>query len=70
MTLHVSNEDSREDIRHYQLICPPGYYCPGDGRRHLCPNGTYSDVPGADSDKCMGLCDAGILFVNYIDFCD
>ena len=57
--INVSNEDTREDIRWFKIECPPGYYCPGDGKRYLCPSGTYADIPGSTSEQCQGLCDHG-----------
>lgn len=56
---YYSNEDVREDLRSSMTICPKGYFCPGDGKRYLCPLGTYTDEEGTVSDQCKGLCDRG-----------
>jgi hypothetical protein len=56
---YYSNEDSREELRSYMKVCDPGYYCPGDGRRYLCPNGTYAAEPGSTTPQCQGLCNHG-----------
>ena len=24
-------------------LCPSGYYCPGDGKKYECPDGTFSE---------------------------
>lgn len=54
-----SNEDEPENLRTSFKTCPKGSYCPGDGKRYLCQEGTYSDVEGMISPSCVGLCDAG-----------
>lgn len=62
-----SNEDLPEHLRTNQLICPPGYYCPGDGRRYDCPPGTYADQPGTFSPICLGQCDPGYYCIGRAD---
>jgi hypothetical protein len=54
-----SNEDALENFRSSESSCEPGYFCPGDGRRYLCPAGTYADQDGTISTTCLGLCDPG-----------
>ena len=56
---YYSNEDVDESFRYEMFICPVGYYCPGDGRRYMCPKGTYTDEEGTISDQCKGPCDRG-----------
>jgi hypothetical protein len=40
------------------LSCPPGYFCPGDGSKQLCPAGRYSAF-GSSTSSCDGLSDPG-----------
>lgn len=56
---YYSNEDAPEQLRSYQLVCPVGYYCPGDGKRYPCAPGTYTDVEGTISEECLGPCKRG-----------
>jgi hypothetical protein len=56
---YYSNEDALENYRSSESSCEPGYFCPGDGRRYLCPAGTYADQYGTISTTCLGLCDPG-----------
>jgi hypothetical protein len=63
---YYTNEDVREDLRFKQFICPTGYYCPGDGRRYKCPQGTFTNQEGTISDQCMGPCDKGNIVVYLI----
>lgn len=64
---YYTNEDAREDLRSEKFICPPGYYCPGDGRRYKCPPGTYATEEGVSSNQCMGPCDKGKS--QFVRFC-
>jgi len=52
-------DGAQETLRFASAICPLGSYCPGDGRKYLCPEGTYADVEGETSSQCSGLCDRG-----------
>lgn len=54
-----SNELVPEELRSSQSKCPAGYYCPGDGRRHACPPGSFADKEGTISTGCMGPCERG-----------
>lgn len=54
-----SNEDITEDRRSIKIMCPTGYYCPGDGRRYKCHPGTYSNILNVSSPACVGLCKEG-----------
>jgi hypothetical protein len=56
---YYSNEDVPEELRYSQNICPPGYYCPGDGRRYPCSKGTYTNREGTIDSFCMGPCEKG-----------
>jgi hypothetical protein len=56
---YYSNEDVHEWFRFQQQICPTGYFCPGDGKRHRCPKSTFADKEGTISDQCQGPCDRG-----------
>jgi hypothetical protein len=49
--------------RSARLPCPAGSYCPGDGRAHDCPVGTFGDSPGLSNASCSGRCVNGV-------FCD
>lgn len=60
---YYSNEDAPESLRSSQDICPKGYYCPGDGRRHPCAAGTYTDELGTIASVCKGDCEKGIGFM-------
>ena len=51
--------DVPETLRFQKAICPPGSFCPGDGRVYLCPQGTYASEVGASSATCSGLCNRG-----------
>jgi len=45
--------------RSSKIICPAGYYCPGDGDQYICPNGTYRAGTGGQSlGDCLP-CQAG-----------
>lgn len=54
-----SNEEVAEDRRFASALCPLGFYCPGDGRRYPCPEGSYTDRLGTNSSLCMGPCMPG-----------
>lgn len=56
---YFSNEDVAEDVRFSMAACPPGYYCPGDGRRYQCPAGTFASHTGSATAECEGLCERG-----------
>ena len=34
-------------------LCPSGYYCPGDGKKHECPDGTFSIHWAETEEDCM-----------------
>ena len=42
-----------------QTKCPAGSYCPGNGRKVLCPAGKYGSSTGVSSSNCQGNCAAG-----------
>lgn len=54
-----SNEDAREDLRSYLIVCPSGMYCPGDGRRYDCPAGRYGLGTGESNELCSDVCARG-----------
>lgn len=56
---YYTHEDVPEDLRYIQIICPVGYFCPGDGKRYKCSPGTYTTQEGTISDQCMGICYPG-----------
>ncbi len=53
------DEGEPNDKKTAQRLCPRGSYCPGDGRRHLCPVGMYGSQSGLSTDDCNGHCEAG-----------
>jgi hypothetical protein len=55
---YASEEDSPTK-KTSQELCPPGYYCPGDGLRHKCLAGHYGINTGLTNPTCDGRCDAG-----------
>lgn len=40
-------------------MCEKGHYCPGDGKQHPCPAGTYGKVRGLKNAACSGKCSNG-----------
>ena len=56
---YYSNEDSQTTLRYQMFICPPGWYCVGDGFRSRCPSGSYAAQPGSMTSLCAGVCDRG-----------
>lgn len=56
---YYSNEEAPEELRSYQIVCPVGHYCPGDGKRYKCAKGTYTSKEGTISSECMGVCERG-----------
>ncbi len=46
------------------LVCPPGSFCPGDGKASLCPPGRFGDANGLSNDSCSGVCANGTLCSN------
>ena len=46
------------------IFCPSGHYCPGDDKKHLCPDGYYSHKLDGKCSKCG--CD-GCLKEDVID---
>jgi len=54
-----SNEDALPTVRSSMARCPPGDFCPGDGRRHPCPAGRYAASAGTVVDTCEGPCAPG-----------
>lgn len=54
-----TQEDIDEYHRFEQFICEPGFYCPGDGKRYLCPAGMFSSQFGTVNSQCMGPCKKG-----------
>ena len=55
---HYTNENSAENVRSSQAICPPGYYCV-DGKRYMCKEGHYGEGEGNTVHSCEGKCDPG-----------
>lgn len=47
---YYSNEDDPIDKKTSQHLCPPGYYCPGDGMRYQCPSGRYGSSSGLSNE--------------------
>jgi hypothetical protein len=56
---YYTQEDIDEYHRFEQFICEPGFYCPGDGKRYLCPAGMFSSQFGTVNSQCMGPCKKG-----------
>lgn len=54
-----SVEDVSESLRSAMTKCEVGKYCPGDGKRYLCPAGRFADREGTYSDSCLGPCAPG-----------
>lgn len=52
-------ENVSELFRFDQALCPPGYYCPGDGFKVPCPPGVYAQGLGSSSPECEGQCERG-----------
>jgi hypothetical protein len=42
-------------------VCPPGYFCPGNGRAFACPLGYYGAASGLTNSSCSGRCNDGVL---------
>ncbi|CAM9516582.1 unnamed protein product [Chrysoparadoxa australica] len=59
MVGYYTNEDRDETLRSSQLVCPIGHFCPGDGRRYLCPAGTHGTDEALTTSSCSGPCPAG-----------
>lgn len=38
---YYTDEDTAP-LRNERVLCPPGFYCPGDGSRYKCPAGTIN----------------------------
>ncbi|KAL3801129.1 hypothetical protein HJC23_002422 [Cyclotella cryptica] len=56
---YYANEDDPITAKTSQDLCPPGYYCPGDGLRHECHEGYFGENTGLISETCDGPCKAG-----------
>ena len=56
---YYSNESDPVDKKTSQHLCPPGYYCPGDGLRYQCPAGRYAASSGLIDSECDGECKSG-----------
>lgn len=54
-----SQEDIPENLRYVAYQCPPGMYCPGDGKRYFCSAGRYGDSYNISDPLCSGECSAG-----------
>ena len=54
-----SNTDVLESLRSAMTKCEKGAFCPGDGKRYLCPAGRFADEEGAYSAMCLGPCAPG-----------
>ena len=54
-----SNEEIPENLRYEAYQCPPGMYCPGDGKRYYCPSGRYGDSYNMSDPLCTGPCFPG-----------
>mmetsp|Transcript_16910 Transcript_16910/g.31665 ORF Transcript_16910/g.31665 Transcript_16910/m.31665 type:complete len:797 (+) Transcript_16910:126-2516(+) len=55
---YFTNEDAAEDVRSFETICPPGYWCTG-GKRYKCIEGHYGAGTGNTASTCEGKCDPG-----------
>eukprot|EP01035_Chromulina_nebulosa_P019898 gene19898-25853_t len=62
----VTNDTIDQTGLHYlrlhrvsQSLCEPGYYCPSDGIRRLCPAGRYGSSSGLSHSNCDGSCESG-----------
>ena len=56
---YYANEDDPASAKTSQELCPPGYYCPGDGLRHKCEAGYYGENTGLTIPTCDGICQPG-----------
>lgn len=56
---YYSNESDPDDKKTTQVLCPPGYFCPGDGLRYKCKAGRYGSSSGLIDDACDGECKSG-----------
>ena len=56
---YYSNEIEPFDRKTSQHMCPPGFYCPGDGLRYKCPAGRYGSSSGQSDEACDGECKSG-----------
>lgn len=56
---YYANEADPAPAKTSQELCPPGYYCPGDGLRHKCQSGHFGERSGLTISTCDGLCMSG-----------
>lgn len=56
---YYSNEEDPPNTKTSEVLCPPGFYCPGDGLRHKCPAGYFGYLAGLSDETCNGLCNPG-----------
>jgi hypothetical protein len=56
---YYSNEDDPIEKKTSQHLCPPGYFCPGDGLKYQCPPGRYGASSGLVESDCDGECSSG-----------
>jgi hypothetical protein len=45
-------------------LCPPGFYCPGDGSKRACPSGRYGASSGLSDEECDGECNSGFYCIS------
>lgn len=56
---YYANENDELNRKTSQELCPPGWYCPGDGLRHKCQAGYFGSDTGLTTPTCNGVCRAG-----------
>ena len=56
---YYANEEDPSTAKTSQELCPPGYYCPGDGLRHKCESGHFGENTGLTIPACDGQCQSG-----------
>ena len=54
----MTNENSGPEYRHFEVICPPGWYCK-DGKRYKCKAGHFASNEGNSREECEGKCEVG-----------
>eukprot|EP01041_Mallomonas_annulata_P005102 gene5102-10210_t len=58
------SDNTPPDNRYRILLCPPGYWCGGDGVKYPCVAGVYGGRYGLTSKDCDGPCHAGYYCVE------
>ena len=61
---YYSNENDSVDKKTSQHLCPPGFYCPGDGSKRACPSGRYGASSGLSDEGCNGECTSGFYCIS------